>query len=81
MMQEPTNTATEMPDEPQGIDSIIARVDQYLAKPEMVTPDTLMELRTELEDLKTVLDGDNSGEQAPPAPGPQGGLAGMMGGR
>lgn len=83
-MQEQMNTETEAPMapeegmEPQGIDGIIAQVDSYLAKPELVTPETLMDLRTQLEDLKSILEPETEPEA--PSGAPEGGLAGMIGG-
>lgn len=47
-------------EESQGIDGIIATVDSYLENPELVTPETLMELKADLEDLKAFLDGDET---------------------
>jgi hypothetical protein len=41
-----------------GIDAIISRVDAYIKNPKMVTPETLSELKGELEDLKSYLDED-----------------------
>lgn len=83
-MQNQPNMETEqpMPDEgsePQGIDGIIAMVDGYLSKPETVTPDTLMDLRTQLEDLKSILEPESAGDE-PPSGAPEGGLAGMLAG-
>lgn len=83
MMEKETNMEMsneepmEMPEQPEGIDGIIAMVDQYIAKPETVTPETLMDLRAQLEDLKTILEPDSAEPEAPMA-GNVGGLAGMM---
>jgi len=74
--EQPMTMETEAADEPQGIDGIIARVDSYIAKPEMITPETLTQLREELLDLKSILDPE---EEAAPA-APADGLAGMIGG-
>lgn len=77
----------EMPEEAQDapgspIDAIIATVDGYIQNPASVTPETLAQLKMDLEDLKTVLDGEEQGEPSgPPAPASEGGLAGMIGGR
>lgn len=98
MMEKPMNMGTEQPmpapdqqqgqddgSEPQGIDSIIAMVDGYIAKPETVTPETLMDLRAQLDDLKTVLEPQADDQGAQPGPGagapPRGGLASMIGGK
>ena len=45
-----------------GIDSIISKVEEYIANPKMVTPETLTELKEDLIDLKEFLDGDSSEE-------------------
>lgn len=39
---------------------IIKRVDSYIKDPKLVTPDTLSELKSELEDLKGFLDSDGN---------------------
>ncbi len=49
-------------------DDIINRVRGYIKDPTQVTHETLSELLTELEDLKSVVDGEESGE---PTPEPQ----------
>ena len=76
-MSEPQPTAepTAEPQESQGIDSIIERVDSYIQQPEMVTPQTLNELKMELMDLKTFLDGGETGGQLQGQPS---GLSDMM---
>ena len=50
-----------------GIDSIIDRVQGYIDDPKLVTPETLMELKGELEDLKAYMDGEDVKEQEPGA--------------
>lgn len=62
------------------IDDIISTVDQFMADPKSVTPETLGQLKLDLEDLKTILDGDQQQPAGPPPP-PAGGLAGMIGGK
>lgn len=83
-MQPMTSDAQEPPMEDMGgtpMDQIISRVDEYIANPKMVTPQTLQELRMELEDLKGIVDGEEQDEPAgPPAKAP-GGLAQMIGGK
>lgn len=59
MMKNPTNMETEEAPESQGIDGVIARVDSYIQDPKLVTPQTLMDLKADLMDLKSVLEGDN----------------------
>ena len=44
------------------VDSMIARVDEYIQNPKLVTPQTLQELKSELEDLKKYLDGEETSE-------------------
>jgi len=61
-MKQEMNTETEESAEPIGIDSIIARVDSYIADTKLVTPGTLAELKSELEDLKEYLDGEETQE-------------------
>ena len=61
MMPQKENTTNTESDQ-DGIDSIIARVDSYMKNPETVTPETLQELKDELVDLKSYLDG---GEEQP----------------
>lgn len=88
MMQEPmtqTDTATNAPadegsQEAQGIDAIIATVDSYIADPKTITPETLQQLKADLEDLKSILEPDTNEAPAGPAGPPQGGLAAMIGG-
>lgn len=50
---ETTNTET-------SFDSVIDKVDFYIADPGMVTPETLEELRNELLDLQTKYEGEDS---------------------
>lgn len=78
-----TNEVPEGPQDDPGspIDAIIATVDGYIQNPASVTPETLGQLKMDLEDLKTVLDGEEQGETAPATPPPSGGLAEMIGGR
>lgn len=88
-MQEPMTPMSN--DQPQGpsqdpqegspLDSIISSVDQFIADPKSITPDALGQLKMDLEDLKTVMDGDQSPDQAAPSAPPAGGLAGMIGGK
>ena len=59
-----------------GIDEIIMRVESYIQNPQMVTPETLNQLKSELIDLKGVLEGEP--EEEMPMEKPSGGLSGMM---
>ena len=56
------DTEQEGYSEGNGIDSIIQAVEEYIANPKMVTPETLTELKEDLIDLKEFLDGDSSEE-------------------
>ena len=47
------------------LDSIISRVDSYIQDPKLVTPDTLMELKTELEDLKGYVENEPQEAEVP----------------
>ncbi len=80
------NGGQQMPMDQQAqpgtpIDDVISTVDEFIANPKTITAQALAQLKMDLEDLKTILDG----EQAPvaaPSPGPSaGGLAGMIGAR
>ena len=68
--QSQTNTATdnqsnqEEPQESQGIDSVIAKVESYIQDPKMVTPETLMDLKNDLMDLKDYMDNPDQGMSA-----------------
>lgn len=55
------------------IDQIISRVDGYIQNPASVTPETLMELKAELEDLRMGVES----EDMPPEP-PMDGLSGEV---
>lgn len=90
-MQDMTMTQNnDIPEGPQDqqdspgtpIDDIISTVDQFISDPKAITPETLGQLKMDLEDLKTILDQEEGGEpSAPPPPaGAAGGLAGMIGG-
>lgn len=46
-----------------GIDAIISRVESYVEDPDLVTPETLMELKEELMDLKGYMDGEDEMEE------------------
>lgn len=62
------------------IDDIISSVDGFISNPKSITPQSLQQLKMDLEDLKTVLDpneSQNTDQGAPPSPG---GLAAMIGG-
>lgn len=84
--QQPAPAPQSQDDQGQGtpLDSCIATVDSFISDPKSITPQTLNQLKMDLEDLKTVMDGEESGpgEGAPSGP-PQanGGLAEMIGGR
>lgn len=84
-MTQPTEAPAPMaePDAAEGtpLDGIISTVEQLMADPKSVTPETLGQLKMDLEDLKTILDGEQSPEQAPTPSGAVGGLAGMIGGK
>ena len=43
-----------------SFDSVIDRVDSYVENPELVTPETLEELRNELLDLQRKYEGEDS---------------------
>lgn len=83
MMDQTQNSKPEPMADDQGgspIDAMISRVDAYIQNPKMVTPETLTELKTELEDLKGYVDG----EETPQAEGPspvQGMMSQMKGGK
>lgn len=82
MQEQPTNTATEpMADEAQGtpLDTIISSVDSFMQNPQAITPEALGQLRADLEDLKSVVDGESAEPEAPAAPPSDGGMAGMIG--
>lgn len=67
-MMDNNSMETESP-EMTPIDGIISRVDSYISNPSQVTPETLNELKNELVDLKTFLDGgEESPEPAPASP-------------
>lgn len=81
-------TMNEMPDqEPQGspLDSMIGRVQQYIANPTSVTRETLQEMLSELQDLKTVVDVEDEPVDQEIGTESTGGLSGTidryMGGR
>lgn len=59
-MEMETNTEIE---EPEGLDAVIAKVDSYIQDPKLVTPETLMELKTDLEDLKGFMDEEETVEE------------------
>ena len=40
------------------LDGIISRLDEYIKNPKLVTSETLTELKSEIEDLKSVMDGE-----------------------
>ena len=54
------NTMTDEEETPSGIDGLIARVDEYIQNPKLVTPETLGELKSELLDLKEFIDGEDN---------------------
>lgn len=73
----PTDGAPEQ--EPMGIDSAISTVESFMADPKSVTPETLGQLKMDLEDLKTILEPESAGPQGPQAPPDNsGGMAGMI---
>ena len=79
--QSQTNTATdnqEETQESQGIDSVIAKVESYIQDPKMVTPETLMDLKNDLMDLKDYMDNPDQGEN-PSGSGEPNGIAIMIG--
>lgn len=88
MMDQNQMQSSEEPQQDQGqepgspIDEIIARVDSYMKDPKMVTPETLMALKNDLMDLKSVLDGDDRAgmDEAPQDSGSgPGGLSSVIG--
>lgn len=77
-MEAPQAPMDQAEGEGSPIDGIISTVGNLMADPKNITPETLAQLKIDLEDLKTVLDGEDRPEG--PAPmAPQGGIAGMMG--
>lgn len=78
-MQDNPETAQDGQDTGTGIDQIIAKVDSYIKDPRLVTPQTLQELKVDLEDLKSYLDKEETGEGEPPDQGSPGGLAIIIG--
>lgn len=82
-MQDMTMTDAPM-DSGEGsgspLDACISTVDQFMSDPKAITPETLGQLKMDLEDLKTVMDNEPGAEPAA-APAPAGGLAGMIGGK
>lgn len=82
MSQPMDNTANSAPQqEGSPIDGMIAQVDSYIKDPKLITPDTLMQLKSDLEDLKSVVEGGPEGEAAPQGPGLAGAISQNMGGR
>jgi len=61
MNQTPTGTE-EQESEGGGIDSIISTVDSYILDPKLITPQTLEQLKSDLMDLKSYLDGEETQE-------------------
>ena len=48
----------------EGIDSIISRLEEYIADPKLATSETLTELKDQLVDLKSYLDGEDTSEMS-----------------
>ena len=79
MMNQQMNMETDsQPESTGGIDGIIATVQEYKDNPQLVTPETLDQLLSDLMDLKNYLD---EGEQASgePQKGEPGGLSIIIG--
>ena len=76
----PTDGATESPEMGSPIDGIISTVDSYMKDPKMVTPETLAELKSELMDLKSFLDDEEtqSGESMDTSNGGVGSMINTM---
>ena len=53
------------------IDQIIGQVESYIADPAKITPETLQELKANLEDLKAGIEGEEApeGDMGPPPAG------------
>lgn len=76
-----TNSQEPMGDEGGSpLDQIISTVDGFMQQPNSISPETLQQLRLDLEDLKTVMDDDGSQESSPMGSPSTGGLADMIGG-
>lgn len=56
MTEMETPTETEGMEEPQGLDSVISRLNSYIEDIKQATPETLSELRDDLMDLKEFMD-------------------------
>ena len=79
MMNQQMNMETDNQSESTGgIDGIITRVQEYKDNPQLVTPETLDQLLSDLMDLKSYLD---EGDQVPEEPqkGEPGGLSIIIG--
>ena len=79
MMNQQMNMETDnQSQEIEGIDGIITRVQEYKDNAQLVTPETLDQLLSDLMDLKNYLDEE---EQAPgePQKGEPGGLSIIIG--
>lgn len=75
----PQMMTTENEESP--MQSILKRLNSYIADPKLVTKETLMELRDEIEDLSGVMDNDESDgneDEGKDNPG-HGGLVVMIG--
>lgn len=66
-----------MDDQQQGspIDDMINQVDSYIKNPSMVTPETLMQLKQDLVDLRDGVEGEGPPDQSAPPP-PEGSFSG-----
>lgn len=61
------------------LDDLISRVDSYIKDPKLVTPETLMEMKSELEDLKSYMDQEESPSGETADHKPESGVAIMIG--
>lgn len=89
MMQTQPMNSSDVPEGPADaqdasgtpVDDIISSVDSFIADPKSATPEALQQLKSDLMDLKTVIDGgDQSAPPAPPSgpPSAPGGMADMI---
>ena len=60
--QDTPESMQDTQDQQTPLDSIISRVDSYIQDPKLVTAQTLTDLKTELEDLKTYIEGEETQE-------------------
>ena len=56
----PTDTGTET--DSQGFEGILSTLDSYIQDPKLATRQTLMQLKSDVMDLKDYFDGEETGE-------------------